>query len=152
MDLQASIEQVAGILVRGGLHFDTHDDGDSYRLLFGQDAVFVHFDCVGDHVRVLLTSPALQELDPEDAGYAVLLNELNDLNASHRFVKWLIDDGTTLLGVHDLLGDTLQAPELLNAVYAMAGAANGAAERFADATGGRRYADAVELAFEVEED
>jgi hypothetical protein len=152
MDIQASIEQVAGILVRANLRFDIHDDGDAYRLLFGEDAVFIRFEAVGERVRIVLTSPALQDLDPEDAGYAVLLNGLNDLNASHRFVKWLVDDETTLLGVHDLLGDTLRADELLNAVYALAGATANAAERFEDVTGGTRYAEAVELVLEEIED
>jgi hypothetical protein len=152
MDIQASIEQVAGILSRAELHFQTHQDGDSYRLLFGEEAVFIHFDQFGEHVRIYLTSPALQQLDPEDAGYAVLLNAVNDLNLSHRFAKWVINDETTLLGVHDLLGDSLQAGELLNAVYALASAADDTATRYADATGGIRYAAATGVFDEVEDD
>jgi hypothetical protein len=153
MKLQTSIEQVAGILHRADLHFDTHSDGDSYRLRFGRDAVFIHFDEWQKYVRVALTSPVLQQLDREDAGYVVAMNRVNELNRRHRFVKWTLD-GEVLLVAHDLLGDTLDADELVNAVYSVAGAAANAADELEDATGGWRYdemVDELELS-EVEED
>jgi hypothetical protein len=151
MDIQASIEQVAGILVREKLAFQTHDDGCSYRLLFGEDAVFIHFSAWHDRIRVYLTAPALQDIDPAEAGGAVVVAKLNELNRSHRFAKWLFDDGT-LLAVHDLLGDDLQKSELLNAVYALASAATAVAEELADETGGIRYAEACGIELEVEDE
>jgi hypothetical protein len=151
MDLQASIEQVAGILVREGLRFQVHDDGDHYRLLFEPDAVFIHFEQRGDAVRIFLTSPALQRLDPEDPGYALVLNRLNELNRRHGFVKWIVDDGT-LMAVHDLLGDHLQAGELLNALGAMTTAVQEAVKELADEVGGERYAEAVARELEEIED
>ncbi len=154
MDIQASIEQVAGILLREELRFQTHEDGDSYRLLFGQEAVFIHFDRWGDRVRIYLTAPALQDIDPESAGGAAASAALGGLHRSHRFVKWLFEDGT-LLAVHDLLGDDLQRSELLNAVYALASAAHNAADRFGEETGGLRYSEYYELEqdeIEIEDD
>ena len=153
MNLQASIEQVAGILHRAGFDFDTHRDGWSYRIRFDRDAVFVHVDDFNGSPRVFVSSPALSNLDPEDPGYALLLNQLNELNAQHRFAKWFITDGT-LLCAHDLLGSTLQADQLLNAVMSVAGAVHNACEdrELEDVTGGDRY-DVDELAMsEVEDD
>jgi hypothetical protein len=107
-----------------------------------RDAVFVHFDLWHDEPRVYLTSPALQQLDPEDAGYAVALNRLNELNLRHRFVKWTVTDGV-LFAVHDLLGTTLQAGELINAVMSIAGAVHNACEELEDVTGGLRYDEII---------
>jgi hypothetical protein len=143
MDIQTSIEQVAGILVREGLSFQTHEDGDGYRLWFGDDAVFIHFDRYGDGTRVYLTSPVLQDLDPEDAGYAVLLNALNELNATHRFTKFFVHERTSLLAVQDLFGDDLRAPVLINAIYTLVAAVAEVAAEYGDATGGLRYAEFV---------
>ena len=143
MTTRASIEQVAGILVREGLRFQTHEDGDSYRLLFGEDAVFIHFESVGDHVRIALSSPALQDIDEDGAGAAIALNELNRLNVEHRFVKWVFDEGTLIAGV-DLLGDDLQASELRNAVYTLAGTVSQVAEELEERVGGSRYGELLE--------
>ncbi len=148
MDIQASLEQVAGILLRADLHFQMHEDGKSYRLLFGADAVFIHFARWGDGVRVRVGSPALQSLDEEDAGYAVLLNRVGELNREHVFVKWTVED-QTLLASHDLLGDELRACELVNAVEVMARAVGDTAGELADLTGGARYQDM--LADDLEE-
>jgi len=138
MDIQASLEQVAGILMRANLHFQTHRDGRSYRLLFGHDAVFIHFGRWGDGVRVHLSSPALDELDREDPGYAVLLNRLNEFNKEYPFVKWMVED-EMLIASHDLLGDELRACEVVGAVHTMTRAVRMVADEFADVTGGRRY-------------
>ena len=140
MDIQTSLEQVAGILLRADLRFQTHEDGTSYRLLFGRDAVFIQFSRWGDGVRVRVNSPALQDLDEGDAGYAVLLNRVGELNRDHVFVKWTVED-RLLLASHDLLADELRACELVNAVRTMARAVRRAAGELADITGGTRYQD-----------
>jgi hypothetical protein len=140
MEIQTSLEQAAGILLRADLHFQLHEDGRSYRLLFGRDAVFIQFRRWGDGVRVRVNSPALQELDRGDAGYAVLLNRVGELNRDHVFVKWTVDD-RLLLASHDLLGDELRACELVNSVGTMARAVRRAADELADVTGGTRYQD-----------
>ncbi len=138
MDVQTSIEQVAGIFAREHLHFDTHQDGESYRLWFGRDAVFVHFRGRGGRVHIAITSPALQDLDREDAGYAVLLNRLNELNCNQAFVRWMVIDDT-LVAAHDLLGEGLRAEPLVNAIHAVASAARDAADELEPVTGGLRY-------------
>lgn len=143
MDLQTSIEQVAGILVREGLSFETHEDGLSYRLWFGRDAVFLHFHPWGDGVRIGVTSPVLHGLDLQDAGFAVVLNRLNDLNREFRFIKWTVEEDR-LIAAHDLLGSELRAGELCNVIFAMAGAVNTTADELEPLTGALRYAAVVE--------
>lgn len=141
MDIQASIEQVAGILVREDLSFATHEDGDSYRLLFNEDAVFIDFAPWGsDHVRIAVVCPAVQGIAPETAGHVAALARANELNQDHGFVKWVLD-GDTLSAVYDLLGDHLQAGELLNAVYTLAHTVNMVAEELVLVTGGERYGE-----------
>jgi len=148
MDIQASIEQVAGILIREDLDFATHQDGDSYRLLFNDDAVFISFTPWGrDRVRIALVCPAVQGIEPETAGHVAALARANELNQDHGFVKWVLD-GDTLSAVHDLLGDHLQAGELLNAVYTLAHTVNMVADELVLVTGGERWGEryAEELA------
>ncbi len=143
MDIHTSIEQVAGILLRGGLCFQTHENGGSYRLWFGRDAVFVHFGEWGDGVRIAVTSPVLHGLDTQDAGFAVVLNRLGELNRDVRFVKWIVEEDK-LIAAHDLLGDDLRAAQLCNVIHAMARAVSETADELEPLTGGLRYAAVVE--------
>lgn len=143
MDVQTSIEQVAGILFREDLAFQTHPEGDGYRLLFGSAAVFVSFHEWQDGVAITVSSPIVQDIDESGPGAAVMLNTLNELNRSHRFLKFVYDDGT-LLAVCDLLGDALQAKELLNAVFIVAAAADELDDTLVEQVGGKRYEDLLE--------
>jgi hypothetical protein len=139
MDVDASIEQVTGILVREDLKFQLSADGRSHRLLFGSAAVFIDFQpWQDDSVVITLHSPILQDIDPESAGAAQALNILNDLNRSFFFVKFTFLDGI-LIARYDLLGETLQAGELVNAIYEIAGAADRLDDELAGALGGKPY-------------
>ena len=142
MDIDASIEQVAGILHRAELKFDTRPDGKAYRLLFvGGEAVFIDFDRWGDDsVLITVSSPALDDIEADSIGAAIALNRLNELNGSHRFVKYLLADGTLMVAT-DLLGDTLQAGELLNVVFGVAGAAREVVEQLQPEVGGLRHCE-----------
>ena len=139
MDVEASIEQVTGILVREGLRYSTTEDGRTYRLLFGSAAVFIDFDTwQDDGVVITVHSPVLQDIHPESAGAAQALNLLNELNRSFFFVKFTFRDGI-LIARYDLLGDTLQAVELVNALYEIAGAADRLDDELAETLGGKPY-------------
>jgi hypothetical protein len=139
MDVDASIEQVTGILVREGLRYQMSEDGRTYRLLFGSAAVFIDWDdWQDDGVVITVHSPVLQDIDPESAGAAQALNLLNDLNRSFFFVKFTFRDGI-LIARYDLLGNTLQAGELLNALYEIAGAADRLDDELASSIGGKPY-------------
>ena len=139
MDVEASIEQVTGILVREGLRYSMTEDGRTYRLLFGSAAVFIDFDTwQDDGVVITVHSPVLQDIHPESAGAAQALNMLNALNRSFFFVKFTYRDGI-LIARYDLLGETLQAGELVNALYEIAGAADRLDDELAEVLGGKPY-------------
>ena len=139
MDVDASIEQVTGILVREGLRYQMSADGRTHRLLFGSAAVFIDFnEWQDDSVVITVHSPVLQDIDPASAGAAQALNMLNDLNRSFFFVKFTYREGI-LIARYDLLGDTLQAVELVNALYEIAGAADRLDDELAGMLGGKPY-------------
>lgn len=139
MDVNASIEQVAGILLRQEFNFDAAADGRSYRLLFGTAGVFVHvYTWQETSVLIKVHSPVVQDIDPESPGGAEALNLLNVLNQAHVFVKFRLYNGT-LIAEYDLLGDTLQAGELRNALLTVAAAADGLDDDLADRLGGKRF-------------
>jgi hypothetical protein len=139
VDLNASIEQVAGILLREDFKFDTAADGRSYRLLFGTAGVFIHFSVWNEEgVAIKVHSPVVQDIDPESPGGAEALNLLNELNQGHLFVKFRMVGGT-LIAEYDLLGDNLQASELRNALLTVAGAADSLDDGLADRLGGKRF-------------
>jgi hypothetical protein len=139
VDLDASIEQVAGILLREEFKFDTAVDGRSYRLLFGTAGVFIHFSVWNEtSVAIKVHSPVVQDIDPESPGGAEALNLLNGLNQGHIFVKFRMVGGT-LIAEYDLLGDHLQAAELRNALLVVAAAADGLDDDLADRLGGKRF-------------
>lgn len=150
MDIDASIEQVAGILVREDLKFQMSADGGGYRLLFGSTAVFVSFMPWREGVSITVSAPVLQDIDPAAPGAAVALNRLNELNMNHRFIKFVFDDGA-LMAIYDLLGDRLQATELLNAVYVVAAAADHLDDELIDEIGGKRFEDVLEEIEELED-
>ena len=139
MDVDASIEQVTGILVREGLRYHMSVDGRTHRLLFGSAAVFIDFnEWQDDSVVITVHSPVLQDIDSASAGAAQALNMLNALNRSFFFVKFTYRDGI-LIARYDLLGETLQAGELVNALFEIAGAADRLDDELADALGGKPY-------------
>lgn len=139
MDVETSIEQVAGFLVREGLKYHVSGDGRTYRLRFDSAAVFIDFrEWQDDSVVIIVHSPVLQDIHPDSAGAAQALNLLNDLNRSFFFVKFTYRDGV-LIARYDLLGESLQAGELVNAVYEIAGAADRLDDELSEALGGKPY-------------
>lgn len=153
MDIEASIEQVAGILVREGFDFDTSRDGRAYRLLFGSAAVFIRFGpWAKESVVITVSSPILQDVEPDSAGAARALNLLNQLNRTHYFLCFVFADGA-LTADYDLLADNLQAPELRNAILTVAGAADHLDDELIGEIGGKKYETLLdEWALESDED
>src|SRR3954453_12978543 len=114
-------------------------DGRTHRLLFGSAAVFIDFnDSQDGSVVITVHSPVLHDIDPSSAGAAHALNLLNDLNPSHFFVQFAFRDGS-LIARYALFGESLQAGELVNALYEIAGAADRLDDELAEALGGKPY-------------
>jgi hypothetical protein len=122
--MQRLIEQVAGILHRNGVEFDTRADGTQYRILLDSSATFVSFSDFGGRSVVSLYSPILQEVD-EAGGVGPILEALNDLNAASRFGRFVYYPELRVIALeYDLLGDDLQEDELMNAVGLVSETAN----------------------------
>jgi hypothetical protein len=145
VEVQASIEQVAGILVREGLLFQlAREERRHYRLRYGSAAVFIQFHRWGRRsVVITVSSPVLQDVDEESAGAARALNLINSLNSTHYYLRFTFDEGM-LLAEYDLLGDELQADELLNAVHTVGSVADHLDDELHDLVGGKRFADKLE--------
>src|SRR5690348_17110059 len=86
--MQQVIEQVAGILHRNGIEFDTRADGNEYRILRDSSATFVSFHRFGGRTMISLYSPVLQEVEEGDR-VADIWQAMNDLNASSRFGRFV---------------------------------------------------------------
>ena len=122
--MQRLIEQVAGILHRNGVEFDTRADGTQYRILLDSSATFVSFSDYGGRTVVSLYSPILQEVD-DAGGRENILEALNDLNAASRFGRFVYYPELRVIALeYDLLGDDLQEDELMNAVGLVSETAN----------------------------
>jgi hypothetical protein len=123
-EMQRLIEQVAGILHRNGVEFDTRADGAQYRILLDSSATFVSFSDYGGRTVVSLYSPILQEID-DAGGRENILEALNDLNAASRFGRFVYYPELRVIALeHDLLGDDLQEAELMNAIGLVSETAN----------------------------
>ena len=141
--MQRLIEQVAGILHRNGVEFDTRADGTQYRVLLDSSATFVSFTDYGGRSVISLYSPILQEVDEADQRGAIL-EALNDLNAASRFGRFVYYPELRVIALeYDLLGEDLQESELLNAVGLVAETANAQDEELKIILGtGLRYEEA----------
>jgi hypothetical protein len=122
--MQRVIEQVAGILHRNGVEFDTRADGNEYRILRDSTATFVSFHRFGEATIVSLYSPVLQEVEEGDR-IAEICQAMNDLNASSRFGRFVYYPELRVIALeYDLLGDELQEEELMYAVDLISNVAN----------------------------
>lgn len=139
MNCQQSLEQVAGILQRAELTFDTSPDRRGYLVPFPAAAVHISVGPWRDSTVVTLTSPVLQEVDDESPGAALVLNKVNKLNRRYRFLKFFYRKGR-LMAAADVLGDSLTAETLLNVVFGMASASARIADKLAEPSGGLSYA------------
>lgn len=118
---QRVIEQVHGILGRGEIRFVLSDDRGSYRVPVpgGSAVVLIDFHDWGrGQTMISLRSEVLVEVEVDEGNRLEVLEHLNALNQGSLFGRFHLDaDGTTVVLQHDLLGDKLQAEELINALY-----------------------------------
>ena len=139
MDVDASIEQVTGILVREGLRYHMSVDGRTHRLLFGSAAVFIDFnEWQDDSVVITVHSPMLQDIDPGQRGRGAGAEHAQRPQPVVLLRQVHLPRGI-LIARYDLLGETLQAGELVNALYEIAGAADRLDDELAEVLGGKPY-------------
>jgi hypothetical protein len=136
------MDQIAGILTRNEIPFQVDSDGAEYRVLFGSSAVFISVRAWAEGTVVHMRAPVIIgfELEPHmgTAYFAV-----NDLNYELYFAKFCVlagEDRGSISVEHDLLGDDLQASELMNALELLAQLADDNDDRLQADIGGRTYA------------
>jgi hypothetical protein len=122
--VQHVIEQVAGILHRNGVEFDTRADGSEYRILLDTSATFVSFSRLRDRTMISFYSPVLQEIE-DDGRLAEICELMNELNAASRFARFVYYPELRVIALeYDLLGDDLHEAELMHAVNLISEVAN----------------------------
>ncbi|HEU0194669.1 MAG TPA: YbjN domain-containing protein [Gaiellales bacterium] len=122
--MQQVIEQVAGILHRNDVEFDTRADGNEYRILLDSSATFVSFSRFGDGTMISFYSPVLQEIE-EDGRVGEIYELMNELNAASRFGRFVYYPELRVIALeYDLLGDELQEVELMHALTLISKVAN----------------------------
>jgi hypothetical protein len=122
--VQPVIEQVAGILHRNGVEFDTRADGNEYRIVRDTSATFISFSRLGSGTMISFYSPVLQEIE-EDDRLAELYELMNELNAASRFGRFVYYPELRVIALeYDLLADDLQEAELMHALTLISDVAN----------------------------
>lgn len=115
------IQQVHGILARAEIRFALSDDRLRYQVPVpgGSAVVLIDFHPWGrEQTMISLRSEILVDVHVTELNRLQVLEHLNALNQTSLFGRFHLDaDGTTVILEHDLLGDELQADELINALY-----------------------------------
>ena len=111
------IEQVGGILSMNEVKFMTHENKQSFLIGSGSANVIVDFFDWGESTVIALHSTVLAQIDSSGDRKHKILETLNDKNQSIPFGRFHFDEpaATIVLDYH-LLGDNLQAPELMNGI------------------------------------
>jgi len=142
------VQQVHGILSMHGIH--PHPSSKPDQLLIpvpdGSSAVFVRFHEWGNDTIISLTAPVLTDLDLDGARRPAVLEQLNTLNARSHFGKFFLDaKASQIVLAYDILGDHLEAEELLNALLSVGRLADDVDDQLqADLGGGKRAIDILE--------
>jgi hypothetical protein len=142
------IEQVHGILAGEDVSFRVSDDGRTFRVPVpaGSAAVEIIFDEWGrGRTMIRLRANVLRDVDVRDDNRLDILEHLNALNQSALFGRFYLEaDRSTIMLEHELLGDFLDADELMNALYTVGLVADQSDDRLQQSLGtGRRE---IELA------
>src|SRR4051794_35551194 len=117
------IEQVHGILAGERVEFEVRDDGRAFHVPVpsGSAAVDIDFDRWGrDRTLMRLRACVLQDVEVDADNRLEILEHLNALNQTAVFGRFYLDaDRSTVVLAHELLGDELDADELLHALYTL---------------------------------
>ena len=144
------IQQVHGILAREEIRFVLGDDRNSFLVPVpqGSAAVLIDFQRWGRRQTMIsLRSDVLVDVEVTDDNRVQILEHLNQLNQSSLFGRFYLDaDRSTIVLQHDLLGDELQAEELVNALYTVGALADQADDDLRSQLGsGTRALDIAEI-------
>jgi hypothetical protein len=142
MGAQEKFDQVAGIFTRHEVPFGVSNDGTSLRVLSGSAAVLVSVVEFGSRSVIHLHSPVVVGLDMSDhdvVGKAFAA--ANALNRDKYLAKFSVYEGA-LVAELDLLGEDLQAQELMDGLVILAGIVDDIDDGLATELRGRTYESA----------
>src|SRR6202011_2537084 len=126
-NVQRLAEQVHGILSRNGVGFATSDDGRDFQVHYESTSCQIETRDWGEQSIVEVKAIVLQNVDATGRRRGKILERLNDINRDGVFgTIYLAGDekaGTIFLE-HQLLGDELEAAELMNALSCVANRAD----------------------------
>jgi hypothetical protein len=124
MELTRVTEQAHGILGIAGIPFQMNEDRTSFLLTYGSARLIVVFRPYNDSVVVSIRAYVLDEVDSSGDRLLQIYERLNALNAERFFGKLYLEQPGTIMLEYDLLGDELDARELLHAVSTISGMAD----------------------------
>jgi hypothetical protein len=117
------IEQAHGILAGERVAYEVSADGRRFRVPVpaGSAAVEIDFDVwARDRTMIRLRAHVLEDVEVRDSNRVDILEHLNALNQTALFGRFYLDaDRSTIVLEHELLGDDLDAVELINALYTL---------------------------------
>jgi hypothetical protein len=116
MELERVVEQVHGILGIGGVPFSMNDDRMSFLVLSGSARMIIAFRHWNDSTVVSVRAVVLDEVDSSGDRLLQLYERLNALNEERFFGKLYFQKPGAIMLEYDLLGDELDAKELLHAL------------------------------------
>ncbi len=139
------IQQVYGILSMNKVEFRTDDAGKSFLVPYGSAGVFVDFRDWGDGKTLIsLHALVLDQVDVSDERRPKVLQELNEVNETTYLGKVYLDaDRQAIVLEHDLLGDHLDADELMDTLRTVASMADELDDKLREAIGTGRSAGAA---------
>jgi len=138
------IQQVSGILSMNNVNFRTDESMTSFLVPSGSTGVFISFVDMGELTVVSLRAILLDQVDGDGERRQTILEALNEKNRTAPFgcFYFVADDGHIVFD-YQLLGDELQAQELMAALSAIASIADQADDELREAIGsGVRAVDA----------
>ena len=136
MTREQCIALVRGYLGGDDLAFQENSERDSFRIAYGSSAVYIDFFAIGDRTGVRVHAPVLADVKPDAP-----LERLATINAEVSFGKFAFYEPTRTIEVeYDLLGWTLDADELHQAVHVVGDLADGWDDRLLADFGGKLHA------------
>lgn len=117
MSVEKVADQVRGIFGREKVPFSESDDGAGFQVLSGSTGAFIQLYSWVDKTVVEIYSWVLSDVDSSGDRLLKTLQVINDWNRGSRFgTLWLDPEKGVIVLEHHILGDELDASELMNAL------------------------------------
>lgn len=130
------IQQVSGILGMNNINFSTDESKGTFLVPSGSAGVFINFNDWDERTIVSLRSIVLEQVDGSGERRQKILEALNEQNQTVPFgCFYFVPDAGSVVLDYQLLGNQLQADELINALIAVASKADQVDDELREAVG-----------------